>query len=267
MKTLRYILFSLLIVVCLGLLCYQYITQGYLETNQITRAGLIIIGAVLSMLRKPRNNTVNKKATYAKAYEEYIQGAFQDSPKLEKKLFAAIHLYNLSKPHKAVAKLEQLQKECQNTNERRAVASFLALCLDDMQLYEQAISQYQAAIHMQNNTSLLSNMGLCYQKSGDFETAEDCYQEAIQTDPKNCYALNNLSALHFRQGDYRKSLDLAEAAVKIEQNMRPALTTAAVCCGMLGDTEKYEQYYRKAVANGVDGSTIKEILRNMNSEL
>lgn len=267
MKALRYILFSILILVCLGLLGYQYINQGYLEPNQITRCGIIIVGAVLSMLKKPRTTVSNKKAAYSKAYEEHIQGAFQDAPKLEKQFYDALHFYNQNKPAKAISKLEKLRKECQNSKDLRAVTVFTALCLDDMQLFDKAINQYQAAISIRDSSSLNSNMGLCYQKIGNYEDALVCYEKAMELDPKNAYAINNLSALHFRMGDYEEALAIAEDAIAVNAKMQQPLTTAAICCGILGNTEKYEKYYRQAVSNGADGKVIKEIIRNMDSEL
>ena len=267
MKALRYILFGILILACLGLIGYQYLSQGYLETNQITRCGIILVGAVLSMLRKPRTTVSNKKAAYSKAYEEHIQGAFQDNPKLEKQFYDALHFYNQNKPAKAISKLEKLRKECQNSKDLRAVTVFTALCLDDMQLFDKAINQYQAAINIRDSSSLRSNMGLCYQKIGDYEDAFVCYDAAIGLDPKNAYAINNLSTLHFRLGEFEEALMIAEDAIAVNAKMRQALTTAAICCGILGETEKYEQYYRQAVSNGADGNTIKNIIRDMNPEL
>lgn len=267
MKAVRYIICSLLIAACLGLLAYQFFVEKHLETKDLTRAVLIILGAVVTMFRNPGNKTVNPKATYEKAYSEFVQNAFHDEPKLEKQLYEAIHYYNLTKPDKALKKLRKLRKECQRTNELRAVSIFMALSLDDMQLYEQAIEQYQAAASMGNSSTLQSNIGLCYQKTGNFEEAESRYELAIQLDPKNPYARNNLSALYFRQGNYDSALDVAMEAIAIDGNMRQALTTAAICCGILGYSEEYEQYYRQAVSNGADGNAIKDIIKNMDPNL
>lgn len=267
MKALRYILFSLLILACIGLLGYQYLSQGHLETSQVTRALLVIVGSIMSMLKKPKAKVSNKKATYSKAYSEYIQNAFQNSPKLERQFYDAVHLYNLNKPDKAVAKLEKLRKECENSGDLRAVTVFTALCLDEMQLYEKAIVQYQAALSTRNSSSLRSNIGLCYQHLGNYQEAERCYEQAIQLDSKNAYAINNLSALYFRLGNYDAALDTAMDAIEVDRKMRQALTTAAICCGILGYTDEYEQYYRQAVSNGADGARIKQVIKNMNPHI
>ena len=132
-----------------------------------------------------------------------------------------------------------------------------------MQVYDKAITQYQAALSMRNSSSLRSNMGLCFQRLGDFQEAEQCYEQAMQLDPKNAYAINNLSALYFRLGYYDEALDIAVEAIEVSPKMRQALTTAAICCGILGYDEEYQQYYRQAVANGADGNRIKQVIKNM----
>jgi len=267
MKTLRYIICILLIAAVIGLLCYNYFVEKNLESRNIIRAVLIIAGAVLTMVRPPKSKVVNKKAVYQKAYSQFVQNAFYDQPQLEKKLYDAIHNYNQNKLSAALSKLEKLRKECQRTADLRAVTVFMALCLDDMQQYEAAITQYRSALSMQNSSTLHSNMGLCYQRLGDFEEAEKCYENAVQADPKNAIALNNLSAMHFRQGNYEQALDAAEDAIEIDGTLRQALTTAAICCGILGYQEEYEQYYRQAVANGANGTLIKNTIQNLDPTL
>lgn len=267
MKILRYVLCGLLIAAAIGLLCYQHFVEKDLDTSNIVKAILIICGAVVTMVRPQKQRVVNKKALYAKAYSEFIQNAFYDEPKLEKRFYNAVHDYNKNKPAAGLAKLEKLRRECQRSNDLWSVTVFTALCLDDMGLYEKAIAQYDGALSMRNSSSLLSNKGLCCQKLGRFEEAEQCYQHAVQADPKNAYAHNNLSALYFRLGDYGKALDAAEDAVGIDGTMRQALTTAAICCGILEYKEEYAQYYRKAVANGADGNKIKHIIQNLDPSL
>lgn len=69
MKALRIILPLLLILAVLGLLGYQYFVENSLETRDITRGAIIILGAICTMFKKPKQRPVaNKKALYQKAY-------------------------------------------------------------------------------------------------------------------------------------------------------------------------------------------------------
>lgn len=265
MKALKYILYGLVIAAAAGLLAYQGLVEKNLDPSNVTKCSLIIAAAIIGMLKPTKSRRVirDKKATYRKAYSEHIQNAFADDPKLESRFFNAVHDYNLQKPAAAIAKLDKLRKDCQNTAELRAVTIFTAFCYDDLRLFEKSIPQYEAAISMRPNSSLYSNMGLACFYMGDDAAAERAYENAIQLDPQNAFAHNNYATLLFRRGDYPESLRCAEAAIAINSGMTQALSTAALCCAMMKDQAGYEKYYQRAVANGYDGSKIKRFLANM----
>lgn len=162
--------------------------------------------------------------------------------------------------------MEKLRKECQRSNDLRAVTIFLGLCCDDMGMYSHAANHYEAALRMRPNSTIASNLGLCYQRMGNMEAAEKNYDLAISLDPKNAIAYNNLSAMLFRRAEYEASLEYARKAIEVDNNMPQALSTAALCCGLLDDKEGYEKYFRLAVANGYDGRRILATLQRMQSE-
>jgi len=268
MKALRYILPVLLILAVLGLLGYQQFVEQSLQTSDLTKGAIIILGAVSTMFKKSKPRPVaNKKALYQKAYPEFIQEPFADDPKLEKRFYDAVHDYNRDKPADGFAKLEKLRKECQRTADLHSVIVFSALCLDDMHRYREALAQYDAARKLRDSSTLASNMGLCCNRLGDFDRAEEFYREAIRLDSKNAFAHNNLSGLFFARGDYRKALDTAKDALACNERMPQALSTAAICCKLLGLEEDYSHYYRRAVAAGYDGEKIKRFLKQMNTEI
>jgi len=267
MKAVRYIICGILVALLLGLAAYAIFVKKDFDTGDILKFIVALAGIILSFLRPRKlNRGVNKKALYQKSYSEYIQNAFADDKKLENQLYNAIHDYNQEKPAAGVAKLEKLRKQCQRTADIYAVTVFTALCLDDMQQYEQAIAQYEAALGIRPNSSLTSNMGLCYQRLGDFEQAEKHYLRAIELDSGNAFALNNISALYFRQADYETALDYAEAALDCNSQLPQALSTAAMCSALLGNEEDYKSYYRRAVSAGYDGKKIKNTLAALNPE-
>ncbi len=267
MKILRIILIVLVAAAVIGLLCWQAFITKDLDSSNLIRGILILAGLVLALVRPKRRKVSNKKALYQKAYGEYVQNAFCDDPKLEKKLFDAIDDYNQNKPAAAVAKLSKLRKECQRTADIYAVTVFTALCCDDMKAYEEAVRHYQAALQIRPSSSLTSNMGLCFQRLGDKEKAMTAYERAVQLDSNNANAYNNISVLYFREGDYKSALEYAEAALDANPQMPQALSAAAICCALLGYQEEYENYYRRAVTTGYDGKKIKEAIRALDPEI
>ncbi len=266
MKAVKYILYGLVILGAAGLLAYQGLVEKNLETSNLIRGGLIIAAAVLGMFKSREPRIANKKAVYQKAYAEHIQGAFADDAKLERDFYNAIHDYNRNKPSACIAKLQKLRKQCQRSVDVRAITVFMALCYDDMGIMDQAISHYETALSMGPHSSLHSNMGLCYQRMGNMAQAEEHYRKAIALDAKNAFAYNNLSATYFRQAEYEKSLEYALKAIEVDNNMPQALSTASLCCGLLGDEEGHQKYYRLAVANGYDGRRIKATLQRIREE-
>lgn len=267
MKALRYILYSLIILGAGALLAYQALVDKNVERTDYIKCGLIIAAAVLGMVRKPKNRIIHKKTVYQKAYAQHIQGAFEDDSRLEKLFYNAIHDYNNNKLSSAITKLEKLRKECQRSADLRSVTVFLGLCCDDAGLIDQAIGHYESANAMRPNSSICSNLGLCYQRSGNSEAAEKCYLQAISLDPKNAIAFHNLSTMYFRQANYQSALEYAQKAIQLDANMPQALSCAAMCCALLDDKEGYESYYRRAVASGYDGrritATVQRLQRDM----
>jgi tetratricopeptide (TPR) repeat protein len=268
MKALRFILPGLVILAAAGLLVYQGFVEKNLETNNLIRCVIIILGSIGTMFKKPRRGAVsNKKALYQKAYSEFIQDSFAEDPKLEKKFYAAVHDYNRGKPAAGVAKLEKLRRECQRSSDLRAVTVFTALCLDDMKRYEEALKHYEAARHIRDSSTLASNMGLCCYRLGNFHRAQEYYEEAIQLDKNNAYAYNNISTLYFSVGDYESALEAAKDAIFCNEKMPQALSIAAICAKLIGDDEEYQTYYRRAVAAGYDGNKIKQVIKQLDANV
>lgn len=63
MKALRFILPGLVILAVVGLLLYQGFVEKSLETDNLTRGVIIILGSIGTMFKKPKQRPVaNKKA-------------------------------------------------------------------------------------------------------------------------------------------------------------------------------------------------------------
>ena len=269
MKTIRSVIYAILICSVLGLLAYQAFVTKDLESSDITKASLILAGAIFSLLRPRRSNphTAGKKALYQKAYGEFIRNVFSEDPRLERKFYAAIADYNNNRPESGVKKLMELRGECHRTDDLYAVTVFTGLCLDDMGLYEEAANAYENAQRIRPNAFIASNLGLCYQHLGRMEDAMLAYERSVDLNPDNPFVYNNIAAMYFRMGDYETALDYAEHALDCNPNMKEALGTACMCFALTGDKENYREYYRRAVAAGQDGKKLKDRIRELDPTL
>ncbi len=270
MKKLPYILYGLLAAALVGLLLWDYLPDKSIDPSNLTRAGLLFAGLILGILKtgsRSRKHVSNKKSLYTKAYADYIQNVFPEDRKLEKLFFDAVDDYNHDKPAAGVAKLEKLRVSCVRSSERYAVTVFLALCLDDMQVYDKAAEQYRAALAIKPHSSLASNLGLVLERLGQQEESAAAYAQAIRLDPGNANVWNNIAQQHLRNGEYEKARETAEKAAQLNPKLYQAHNALAISSYMLGDREAYEQHYRRAVSNGSDGARIKAYIASLNPEI
>lgn len=268
MKALKYILYGLVIAAAAGLLVYQGLIEKNLDTGNLTKGILIIAAAIVGMFRPRRRKKVsNKKALYQKAYGEFIQNAFYDDPKLEKKFYDAVDDYNFDRYAAGVDKLNKLRKECQRTADIYAVTVFTALCCEGMHLHEEAAAHYEAAVRIRDNSTLHSNRAMCLMRCGRPAEAEAALDQALRSDPNNASAWNNRAVICFRQGNYSQALEYYEKTMALDPQMSQSISGAAVCCALLGDREQYEVYYRQAVAAGYNGEKIKATVKALDPSL
>ena len=270
MKKLPYILYGLLALALVGLLVWDYLPDRTIDPDSLTRAGLVFAGVVLGVLKtgsRTRRSVSNKKALYSKAYADYIENVFPEDRKLQKLFFDAVDDYNRDKPAAGVAKLEKLRPSCVRRSDIYAVTVFLALCLDDMQVYDKAAQQYRAALSMKPHSSLASNLGLVLERLGRAAESAAAYDQAIRLDPNNANAWNNMAQQLLRGGDYEEALEKARKAAELNPKLYQAHNALAICSYMLGDMDAYQQHYRRAVSNGANGERIKAFIASLNSDI
>lgn len=261
-------LYAVLLAVVLGMLGYEMVVNGNYSRDFLLKAGLCILGVVISLLKvsvKEVRAPSNRAALYRKAYAEFIEGAFTDDRKLEKQLMNALEAYNQKKYSAALDTLNKLVPKCQRSADRYAVTVFQGLCCHDMQLYKDAASYYETALLIRPNSTLASNQGLCYEKLGDYNAASDAYRWAAQLDPKNAVPFSNMAQIWMRLGDYQTAIEFAELAHQRNQRLLPALHVLAACHHMLGHEAEYQKYARLAVSSGSDMKNILAYIERLES--
>ena len=262
MKALRYILIGLVAAAVVGLLAYQAFITHELTGSNLTRAILILIGLVLTLLKGSRGGNATK-ATYKAAYGHLISGAFEDEPKLEKQFYKALDDFNRRKYPACLKKLDTLYAASPKRTDRFAIIVFTALCQSRMGQFEEAIRLYANALQIREHSTVSSNMGSCYLELGKFEDALECFKRSVRADASNPNAYNNISQLYIETGDFSSALPYAEKAVELNGKMPQALNAMAICHAMLGNDVEYETWFRRAVACGSDGRQLRAYIENL----
>ncbi|MBE6673918.1 MAG: tetratricopeptide repeat protein [Ruminococcaceae bacterium] len=261
--------FFVLLALTIAIPIIDYNMKGKITNETILKSFVLLIGDFLFLIRNVVSySAADKKsfAIYESEYEHIIGKAFkQPENKRERtKLLKAIHLYNQNKFNKSIERLEALLPKCQLSSDRYAVLSFIALCYTDMGAYKKSIEYYEKILSYDNSKSdAWSNLGYVYKKIGDFNNQTQCFLKAIENDPNNAYANNNLAQALFSAGYYEDAIPYAEKALEIKADLHPASSCLAMCYCALGDEEQCSHYSKIAISNGSNSYGLNTILSNL----
>ncbi|MBQ8350679.1 MAG: tetratricopeptide repeat protein [Clostridia bacterium] len=258
---LLYSLIALLAVAVIVYLCYElFVLRVENPSGSILRAALLLASLAITVSRVltgPRRRGKISPAVYRKHYKDLIGRAFSDDPKREKRFFRAVDEYQNNRYAPAVRLLHKVEGECTRNEERFAVLVFMALCYNDMGMYQPAATLYERALTMRENATAASNLGLCYQTLGQTDRAIEAYRQAIAIAPESAYPYNNLAQLYIKQGNYQEALSWAKQASERNTTLYQAYSAQAVAYAMLGEEQASREALARYVANGGDGAAVK----------
>lgn len=120
---------------------------------------------------------------------------------------------------------------------------------------EKAQSVIKAAIKNFKNAKLLNNdfrannlLALCYNVSGQPDSALTYYNELIKINPDTAVVWINLGQYYFIQKDYKKSIENLRKALEIDSKNVEAITLISQAYDMVEDTDNAIKAYEQAKA-------------------
>lgn len=265
---LAWALIVLAAVAVIGLALYELLIAKTANTTTLVRAGLILAGLVLTSIRLISGQNASRgkrQLAYQEVYGDLIGDAFESDPKAKKAFYSALEDFNHNNHMAAANKLKKLLTPSSSSADRFAIYTFMGIILEDVHSWQEAIRFYKMAMEYRTHKTVVINLAFCYDRGGYPDTAIDTYQDAIQLAPNDPIPSNNIAVICLRQSKYEEALEYAHAALRIDGNFKSALTSVAIANAMLGNTRAYEEYYRRAVANGADGEGIKERIQSLQS--
>lgn len=271
MKKIFLILVGAVILAVLALLIYEVANEN-LNASNVVRATLIIASCVCTIIRIANGNGKPTKASYATyehQYKHIIRKAFTnpEKAKLKKKLLHCIDLFNKGQYHAAIKQLNQLYKSCQFTDDYCAVLTFLALCYDNSGDTNTAIETYHKVLdHNEDFSTVWSNLCILYSDEGKYEKAIYCAEKAILYDNQNALAYNNLAYAYYRRGNYELAIKYAKIALDKNGKTYQAATLLCLTYHLLNNTEESDKYYKLAIANGQNANKLNSAKSNLKQE-
>jgi tetratricopeptide (TPR) repeat protein len=97
-----------------------------------------------------------------------------------------------------------------------------------------------------------NNRGVAQMEQNKLDDAKKDFEKALEINPKYAPAASNLSAIYFKQKDYKKSLELANKAVQNDPNYGNAYVNRANAKEMNRDLEGACDDWQKAKELGIE---------------
>lgn len=143
-------------------------------------------------------------------------------------IHAADRLSQKEKKHWMHTLHELLQGHTQEDAGRASLLGNLALLMNSMGDYDQALAKYQKALSIQQEIGdkkgegvTLNNISQIHDARGDYETALDLLQQSLAIRREigdksgEGATLNNISQIHMARGDYDSAVDLLQQSLTI----------------------------------------------------
>ncbi|MBW1953486.1 MAG: tetratricopeptide repeat protein [Deltaproteobacteria bacterium] len=132
--------------------------------------------------------------SWLKQFSTHVRPYYGDINRLQQN---ARYFKMIGKPELAIKDLEEAHRQCP---EDLKVINILARTYDELGEFDRAQELYQQGLAQQSkNPAMINNLGFSYYLAGKFQQAEDCFRKVLVHEPNNLLARNNLGLLLCRQ--------------------------------------------------------------------
>ncbi len=165
-------------------------------------------------------------------------------------------LYNELKKHSSMGKenvltnLDILQKiaEQEEFNNDWSIYYLLGYAYGELKEYNKAITTYQKAIEINpKNDDAYNNMGITYGNLKEYDKALTAYQKAIEINPQKDEAYNNMGIAYRNLKEYDKALTAYQKAIEINPKDDSAYNSMGNAYSDLKEYDKALTAYQKAI--------------------
>lgn len=266
MKKIR-IRIILIFIICLmvGLYLYGLFAEELPYTKNLFRTISVVCLCIAGLIRtaEPRSRRHNSLTFYEESYREVIGDSFTDKPEHRKKLLKALRFFNEQNYEKSLCLLRSLLPYCDSQNESYAVHLFAALSFTRSKLWEQAEQIYLRMIHIGlADSRVYSNLGNCQLNIGNQDEALRNFHYALEYDPENANAYNNIAQTYFEMHELDQAIPYAIKAVEIDPKLVAASSLLAIIYALQKNTEACEKYSHIAVVNGNSPENLKRAIEH-----
>ena len=186
-----------------------------------------------------------------KSYRKELEGCFTNDLAARAMFISALKDYNKNRFDRVLKKLTKIEASPLTSKERIAVYLFSALCCEETDNTEEALSFYRFLLREDPmHPTALSNLSLLYKKMGSLKLAAGFAERAIEADPQSHNAYHNAASVYFDLFDFEKATYYAETALKLKPKSRVSLSLLALIYGLKENKSHFEGFKAAAVQSG-----------------
>ncbi len=125
--------------------------------------------------------------------------------------------------------------------------------------FNKAKESYQKAIEIKPNyIDAYNNLGLTFKKLDDLKNAKDCYEKAIKINPNYINAIFNLGIIFRELGDFKSAINCYKKVIEIKPNFEKVYNNLGNVFKKIGLDAQAISYFQKALKlniNSVEAQT------------
>jgi len=109
----------------------------------------------------------------------------------------------------------------------------------NLKLYNEAIECYQEAINLDpKHADAYDNMGFAYYRKGNYDSAIEMCEKAISINPEYANAYDNMGVIYAHKGDFDKAIEMYEKAISINPEFAEAYDNMGSAYAKKGNYDK-----------------------------
>ena len=116
------------------------------------------------------------------------------------------------------ASIDDLKKAVEMRGDKASAHNNLGLSYFEREDFEEALSSFGKAIHLEPHSFHYNNRGLAYYHIGKLEDAKKDYDEAISRNPDDPFFYFNRGNVFLNQEDYESAHEDYDRAIAIQHN-------------------------------------------------
>lgn len=156
--------------------------------------------------------------------------------------------------------LANLRKEAENSPGDLKILTELAMLLDNLGYYDEALSNYDRIKSIVGESwQYFYNVANIYKKTSKYEKSIEFYKKSLELLPANSKALNNIGLIYKELNDVAKAIEFFEKAMALDPYYKYPPIQLGILYFQMGEKEKAEYYFNYVLARFPDEAGVANL--------